>query len=223
MGRGLAIALALLLLLLGAVPLPGQSRFTFSPYAGTLFVDGSCVYRPAVRDGCAGFDGPTLALGATASYELAPAWRVEATYARVSIGGHASATTPTSGSLSADDPWGVPFGTAATLAHLTIRRSLVGGERSDVFATGSIGRIAFDAGRENRSFADLLLGAGLGIRLGAGPVAVRSDARLFAQPCAGGEPIPDGLACDDGSWLTHAMVTGGVVLTFPGVRPPGGD
>ena len=219
MGREVAAALAPLLLFLGAVPLAGQSRFTLSPYVGALFVDGSCVYR---EDGdCLGFSqgDPAVVVGAVASYELAPAWRVEATYARSSIDGEApTPVTPTRPSgLVPDGPQGVPFGTVTSLAHATIRRSLVRTPRSDVYATGSIGRIAFDARREGQSFADLLLGAGLGLRIGGGPIALRADGRMFTQPCSDEEREFERLACDDGSWLTHAEVSGGVVLTFPGV------
>lgn len=222
MGRAAAALLALPLLAGSVVPAAGQSRFTLSPYLGTLFLDGSCLYRDRV--GCVGFsDGndTSLVKGATASYEITSDWRVEATYARVSIGSDARPAIPTDPRVtSSTDRGGVPFGTTASLAHVTVRRSLIRASRSDVFATASAGRITFDAGREDREFADLLLGAGLGFRLGGGPIGVRVDARALAQPCASDPPELDGLACDDGTWLTHAEVSGGVVLTFPGVGSP---
>jgi hypothetical protein len=215
-GGRVAVVLAVALTVVCTASAAGQSRFTLSPYVGTLFVDGSCVYRDLL--GCVGFSGPTLVKGATASYEIAPDWRIEGTYAHVSIGGAApSALTTGPPGSSSTDRGGVPFGTVATLAHVTVRRSLARTSHSDVFATASAGRIAFDAGREDREFADLLLGAGLGFRLGEGPIGLRADARAFAQPCASETPELDGLACDDGSWLTHAEVSGGVVLTFPGI------
>lgn len=226
MGHRVAVVLATLLFL-GAVPLAGQSRFTFSPYLGALFVDGSCVYEEG--DACLGFahGDPAVVLGAVASYEIAPAWRVEATYARSWMAGDPIAATPSGGSegfptgppTGPPDVWspGVPFSTAISLTHATIRRSLVRTPRSNVYATGSIGRIAFDAHRAGRSFADLLLGAGLGFRIGGGPIALRADGRMFTQPCSGEERELERLACDDGSWLTHAEVSGGVVLTFPGI------
>jgi hypothetical protein len=221
-GGRAAVALATLLLFLGPVPLAGQSRFTLSPYLGALFVDGSCVYEE--EDACLGFsDGdPAVVLGAVASYEIAPAWRVEATYARSSMAGDPipASTSIRVGGLE-DNPavgsQGVPFWTALSLAHATVRHSLVRTPRSDVYATGSIGRIAFDGRRAGRSFADLLLGAGLGLRIGGGPIALRADGRMFTQPCSGEERELERLACDDGSWLTHAEVSGGVVLTFPGI------
>jgi hypothetical protein len=215
-------ASATVLLLLGAVPLAGQSRFTLSPYLGALFVDGSCVYEEG--GACLGFShgDPAVVLGAVASYEIAPAWRVEVTYARSSIVGDPISATPTipgggpEGNLAVGSQ-GVPFWTAMSLAHATIRRSLVRSPRSDVYATGSVGRIAFDGRRAGQSFADLLLGAGLGLRIGGGPIALRADGRMFTQPCSGEERELERLACDDGSWLTHAEVAGGVVLTFPGI------
>jgi len=222
MGHRVAVPLATLLLFLGSVPLAGQSRFTLSPYLGALFVDGSCVYQEG--GACHGFShgDPAVVLGAVASYEIAPAWRVEATYARSWIAGDPIPATPTiPGGGPEINPavWsrGVPFATTTSLAHATIRRSLVRTPRSDVYATGSIGRIAFDARRAGRSFADLLLGAGLGLRIGRGPIALRADGRMFTQPCSGEERELERLACDDGSWLTHAEVSGGVVLTFPGI------
>lgn len=221
MPRKAAVALVHVLLLWSAIPAAAQSRFTLSPYVGTLFLDGSCVYHEG--GDCLGFahGDPAGVLGAVASYELAPAWRVEATYARSSIDGVASRADPTgtSGVMPTDGPRGIPFGTVATLAHVTLRRSLVGTSRSDGFATGSVGRIGFDAGRGGR-FADLLLGAGLGLRLGAGPIAVRTDARAFTQPCRD-DRDPVDLACVDGSWLGHVELSGGVVLTFPGLGPAG--
>ena len=226
MSRRGAVVLAVALTVVCTASATGQSRFTLSPYVGTLFVDGSCVYRDLL--GCVGFSGPTLVKGATASYEIAPDWRVEGTYAHVSIGGASTpAVAVAPAGSSTTDRGGVPFGTVATLAHVTVRRSLARTSHSDVFATASAGRIAFDAGREDREFADLLLGAGLGFRLGGGPIGVRTDARLFAQPCASDVPELDGLACDDGSWLAHAELSAGVVLTFPGIgasdSPGNGD
>ena len=183
MGHRVAVALATLLLL-GAVPLAGQSRFTLSPYLGALFVDGSCVYKEG--GACLGFShgDPAVVLGAVASYEIAPAWRVEATYARSSIAGDPIPAIPVGGPEGIPTVWsqGVPFGTAMSLAHATIRRSLVRTPRSDVYATGSVGRIAFDARRAGQSFADLLLGAGLGLRIGGGPIALRPMVECSRNP-----------------------------------------
>lgn len=222
MGGRVAVVLATLLLFLGPVRLAGQSRFTLSPYLGALFLDGSCVYQEG--GACHGFShgDPAVVLGAVASYEIAPAWRVEATYARSWMAGDPIPATPTipDGRPETNPAvWsrGVPFATTTSLAYGTVRRSLVRTLRSNVYATGSVGRIAFDGRREGRSFADPVLGAGLGLRLGRGPIALRADGRMFAQPCSGEERELERLACDDGSWLTHAEVSGGVVLTFPGI------
>ena len=224
MGGRAAVALATFLLFLGPVPLAGQSRFTLSPYLGALFVDGSCVY--AEGGACHGFShgDPAVVLGAVASYEVAPTWRVEATYARSWIAGDPIPAIPLGGPegipSGPPDVWsrGVPFATTTSLAYGTVRRSLVRTPRSDVYATGSVGRIGFDGRRAGRSFADLLLGVGLGWRIGGGPIALRADGRLFTQPCSGEERELERLACDDGSWLTHAELSGGVVLTFPGIE-----
>ena len=222
MGGRAAVALATMLLFQGPDPLAGQSRFTLSPYLGALFVDGSCVYEEGAA--CHGFShgDPAVVLGAVASYEIAPAWRVEATYARSWMAGDPIPATPAiPGGGPENNPavWsrGVPFATTTSLAYGTVRRSLARSPRSDVYATGSVGRIAFDARREGRSFADPVLGAGLGLRLGRGPIALRADGRMFAQPCSGEERELERLACDDGSWLTHAELSGGTVLTFPGI------